>query len=145
MGQNHPIEQEELMAYLDGELCAVRADGVPVFRRLQVAMDEGRTDELILFVFDLLFLDGESLAALPVIERKDRLRSLLKREVPGLRFSDHVIGDGPHFRAHACKLGLEGIVSKRLSAPYRSGPTRDWIKVKNPHSAAMQRARAGMW
>ena len=46
---------------------------------------------------------------------------------------------------HACKLGFEGIVSKRLAAPYRSGPSRDWLKVKNPDSPAMRRARAGLW
>jgi ATP-dependent DNA ligase len=63
-------------AYLDGELCAVRPDGVPVFSRLQAAMDEGRTDELILFAFDLLFLDGEDLAGRPVLERKERLRAV---------------------------------------------------------------------
>ena len=94
-------------AYLDGELCAVGPDGVPVFSRLQAAMDESRTDELILFVFDLLFLEGESIAALPLIERKEHLRSLLANEVPGFRFSDHVVGGGPRFREHACRLGLK--------------------------------------
>jgi ATP-dependent DNA ligase len=53
--------------------------------------------------------------------------------------------DGALVFLHACKLGLEGIVSKRLSAPYRSGPCRDWIKVKNPDSPAMHRTRAGTW
>jgi bifunctional non-homologous end joining protein LigD len=84
-------------------------------------MDEGRTDELILFVFDLLFLEGENLASLPLIERKERLRGLLAREVPGLRFSDHVVGNGPRFREHACKLGLEGVISKRADRPYAPG------------------------
>src|SRR5579871_5107899 len=59
-------------AYIDGELCALGADGVPAFSRLQAAMDEVRTDKLTLFVFDLLFLDGGSLAALPTVERKER-------------------------------------------------------------------------
>ena len=57
--------------YLDGELCALNADGVPVFSRLQAAMDEGRTDQLVFFAFDLLFLNGQSTASLPLIERKD--------------------------------------------------------------------------
>jgi bifunctional non-homologous end joining protein LigD len=117
-------------AYLDGELCAVRPDGVPVFSRLQAAMDEGRTDELILFAFDLLFLDGEDLAGRPVLERKERLRALLTPEIQGLRFSDHVIGDGPKFRAQACKLGLEGVISKRADAPYRPGDRGIWVKSK---------------
>jgi ATP-dependent DNA ligase len=94
-------------AYLDGELCALNGDGVPVFSRLQAAMDEGRTDQLVFFAFDLLFLNGESTAQLPLIERKERLQRLFKKEVGGLRYSEHVIGDGPRFRAQACKLGLE--------------------------------------
>jgi bifunctional non-homologous end joining protein LigD len=94
-------------AYLDGELCAVRPDGAPVFRRLQAAMDEGRTDELVLFVFDLLFLDGESFADRPLIERKAQLHRLMAREAPGLHYCEHVVGGGPRFREHACKLGLE--------------------------------------
>jgi bifunctional non-homologous end joining protein LigD len=61
-------------AYLDGELCALNADGVPVFSRLQAAMDEGRTDDLVFFAFDLLFLNGESTAQLPLLERKERLQ-----------------------------------------------------------------------
>jgi ATP dependent DNA ligase domain len=89
-------------AYLDGELCAIRPDGVPAFSRLQAAMDEGRTDELILFVFDLLDLDGESTAALPLIERKERLRGLFAGEMPGLRFSDYVIGGGPRSGRYLC-------------------------------------------
>ena len=68
-------------AYVDGELCALNADGVPVFSRLQAAMDEGRTDELVFFAFDLLFLNGESTAALPLIERKERLQRLFKKEI----------------------------------------------------------------
>jgi DNA ligase D-like protein (predicted ligase) len=117
-------------AYLDGELCAVRPDGVPAFSRLQAAMDEGRTDELIFFTFDLLYLDGESTAALPLIERKERLRSLFARELRGLRFSDHVVGNGPRFREQACKAGVEGVVSKRVDRPYASGDRGLWVKSK---------------
>jgi bifunctional non-homologous end joining protein LigD len=68
-------------------LCAVRPDGVPAFSRLQAAMDEGRTEELILFVFDLLFLEGESIAARPLVKRKARLHRLFARELAGLRYS----------------------------------------------------------
>ena len=105
-------------AYLDGELCALNADGVPVFSRLQAAMDEGRTDQLVFFAFDLLFLNGQSTAQLPLIERKERLKRLFKKEIQGLRFNEHVAGDGPRFRKHACKLGLEGVISKRAHRPY---------------------------
>ena len=84
-------------AYLDGELCALNADGVPVFSRLQAAMDEGRTDQLVFFAFDLLFLNGKSTAQLPLIERKERLKRLFKKESQGLRYSEHVTSDGPVF------------------------------------------------
>jgi ATP-dependent DNA ligase len=109
-------------AYLDSELCALNGDGVPVFSRLQAAMDEGRTDQLVFFAFDLLFLNGLSTAQLPPIKRKDRLQRLFKKEIRGLRYSEHVAGDGPAFRAHACKLGLEGAISKQADRPYARRP-----------------------
>jgi bifunctional non-homologous end joining protein LigD len=117
-------------AYLDGELCALNADGVPVFSRLQAAMDEGRTDQLVFFAFDLLFLNGQSTALLPLIERKERLHRLFKKEIRGLRYSEHVVGDGPRFRARACKLGLEGVISKRADQPYAPGNRGIWVKSK---------------
>jgi DNA ligase D-like protein (predicted ligase) len=117
-------------AYLDGELCAVRPDGVPAFSRLQAAMDEGRTDELVLFVFDLLFLDGESFANRPLIERKAQLHRLMAREEPGLHYCEHVVGGGPRFREHACKLGLEGVISKRADRPYAPDDRGIWVKSK---------------
>jgi len=113
-----------------GELCALRSDGVPAFSRLQAAMDEGRTDELVLFVFDLLFLDGKSITHMPLIERKQRLERLLKKEIDGVRYSDHVVGDGARFRAHACKLGLEGVISKRADRSYALGDRGIWVKSK---------------
>jgi ATP-dependent DNA ligase len=106
--------------YLDGELCALNADGLPVFSRLQAAMDEGHTDQLVFFAFDLLFLNGKSTAQLPLIKRKERLERLFNKEIQGLRYREHVFTDGPRFRQHACKLGLEGIISKRIDRPYAS-------------------------
>ena len=85
-------------AYIDGELAAVRPDGVTSFSRLQAAMDDGHTGDLVFFPFDLLFLNGESTAALPLIERKERLEPLFTIGAPRLRFSEHVIGNGPKFR-----------------------------------------------
>jgi ATP dependent DNA ligase domain len=108
-------------AYLDGELCALNADGVSVFSRLQAAMDEGRTDQLVFFAFDLMYLNGESTAQLPLIERKERLERLFNKQAQELRYSEHVVTDGPRFREHACKLGLEGIISKRIDRPYAPG------------------------
>jgi bifunctional non-homologous end joining protein LigD len=78
-------------------------------------------------------------------DRKTRLARLLKRAPAGLELSEHTDQDGGLLFAHACRMGLEGIVSKRLTAPYRSGRSPDWLKVKNPDSPAMIRARAGMW
>jgi ATP-dependent DNA ligase len=101
-------------AYLDGELCALYPDGVPSFSRLQAAMDEGRTGELVFFVFDLLFLDGESTARLPLVERKERLQQLLAKELGRVRYSEHVVTDGPRFREQACKLGLEGVIEAAI-------------------------------
>jgi bifunctional non-homologous end joining protein LigD len=117
-------------AYIDGELCALKSDGVPVFRRLQAAMDEGRTDQLVFFAFDLLFLNGKGTAELPLIDRKTRLQRLCRMEIDGLRYTDHVAGDGPRFRAQACKLGLEGAISKRADRSYAPGDRGIWVKSK---------------
>ena len=93
-------------------------------------MDEGRTGDLVFYAFDLLFLDGTSTMELPLIERKARLEPLFATAMPGLRFSDHIIGDGPKFREHACRLSLEGAVSKRLDRPYAPGDRGLWVKSK---------------
>ena len=93
-------------------------------------MDEGRTGELVFFAFDLLFLNGESTARLPLIERKERLQRLFTKEIAGLRYSEHVARNGPQFRAQACKLGLEGAISKRADQPYAPGDRGIWVKSK---------------
>jgi bifunctional non-homologous end joining protein LigD len=93
-------------------------------------MDEGKTDQLVFYAFDLLFLDGESIASLPLVERKAKLKRLFRRKVAGLLYSEHVAGDGPKFRAQACKLGLEGAISKRTDQPYRPGDRGIWVKSK---------------
>jgi ATP-dependent DNA ligase len=90
---------------------------------------------------DLLELEGEDLRPRPLGERKARLAKLLARKPIAIRFNEHTDEDGATVFRHACKLGFEGIVSKRLAAPYRSGPSRDWLKIKNPDSPAMVRAR----
>jgi DNA ligase D-like protein (predicted ligase) len=117
-------------AYIDGELCALRPDGVPSFGRLQAAMDQRRTDSLVFFAFDLLYLDGKSLAARPLIERKERLHPLFAQAIPGLHFTDHVVGNGPGFRKHACEMSLEGVISKRLDQAYAPSDRGLWVKSK---------------
>ncbi|MFZ3017043.1 MAG: DNA ligase D [Gallionella sp.] len=125
-----PIEQ----AILDGELVALTASGASSFRELQEALSRKQTAQLSYQVFDLVYLDGHDLSAAPLVERKQALRQLLQAadyEASGiLRYSDHVRGQGPEFFEQACTLGLEGIVSKRSDAPYRSGRSRLWLKAK---------------
>jgi bifunctional non-homologous end joining protein LigD len=100
----------------------------------------------VLFAFDLIELDGSDLRDLPLIERKRRLAKLLgKAKRPAIRFSEHLTGNGPTVFAHVCRMGLEGVVSKRTDAPYRSGPSKMWVKVKNPESDAVRREREEEW
>jgi bifunctional non-homologous end joining protein LigD len=101
--------------------------------------------EAVLFAFDLLELDGEELRSRPIEVRKRQLAQLLRRASPGIQLSEHLHGDGAEIFAHACKLGCEGIVSKRLGSRYTSGRTADWIKVKNPAAPAVRREAEEDW
>jgi bifunctional non-homologous end joining protein LigD len=95
---------------------------------------------VFLYVFDLLELNGDDFRRDPLAVRKATLASLLARSAPGLRFNAHIDeNDGPLVFTQACKLGLEGIVSKRRNSPYRSGRSPDWIKSKNPNAPAVRR------
>jgi DNA ligase D-like protein (predicted ligase) len=115
-------------AYLDGELCGVLPDGRTAFNLIQNATDTGE-GSLVFFLFDLLFLDGEDLTALPVVERKARLASLLKGAPNSLRYNDHQIGHGTEFHRLACQHSVEGIVSKRINGRYEPD-RRTWLKTK---------------
>ena len=97
-------------AYLDGELCGVLPDGRTAFNLIQNASDTGQ-GALVFFLFDLLHLDGENLMALPLVDRKTRLASLLDGAPDCLRYNDHQIGHGPAIHRLACEHGVEGIVS----------------------------------
>jgi len=97
------------------------------------------------YAFDLLALDGEDMRGQPLSDRKAALAKLLRRAKPGIRYSEHIVGDGAEIFEHACKLGLEGIVSKRITAPYRSGKVKTWLKTKNPMAAAWLRVQEGGW
>jgi bifunctional non-homologous end joining protein LigD len=116
-------------AVIDGELVALDARGHTSFSALQRAI-EGDPQRLYFHAFDLLQAHGVDLRALPLRERKAILRRLLPAEPGRIRFSDHVIAAGPQVYERACELEVEGIVSKRADAPYRSGRGRDWVKVK---------------
>ena len=121
-------------ALLDGEVVALDAQGVSDFQALQNSLTAGREGDLVYYAFDLLHLNGEDLRTRPLSDRKSALTSLLERAPVSarrtLRLSEHVVGGGPEFFRKACELGVEGIVSKRADAPYRSGRGRDWLKVK---------------
>ncbi len=115
-------------AYLDGELCGVLPDGKTAFNLIQNATNAGQ-GSLVFFVFDLLFLDGEDIRDLPLVDRKVRLEALLVGAPESLRYNDHQIGQGPAFHRLACEHGLEGIVSKRIDGRYEPG-RRTWLKTK---------------
>jgi bifunctional non-homologous end joining protein LigD len=120
-------------ALIDGEIVALDHNGVPDFSTLQAAISDGKTDNLVFFAFDLLFADGMDIRQLPLRERKQRLKELLearKREAKSIRYVEHFETDGDAIWQSARKLSLEGIVSKKLSAPYRSGRSEDWAKAK---------------
>lgn len=116
--------------YLDGELCVLRTDGVSDFQLLQNTLSSSDQRRLVYFTFDALFIEGEDLRSLSLLQRKARLSKLLAKPAPPFRLSEHLVGDGDAVFRQACKLGLEGIVSKRAESPYRSGRARDWVKVK---------------
>ena len=117
-------------AYLDGELCAVGLDGLTSFAEMQAATDGRGAVGLIYFVFDLINLDGDDLRAEPLLARKSRLETLLEGADPAIRYNEHLAGDGEAILRAACKLKVEGIVSKRADSPYVSGNRGLWVKCK---------------
>ncbi len=114
---------------IDGELVALRPDGVSHFGDLQARLSEGRDRSLIFYAFDLLYRDGYDLRRCALTDRKTALAPLIPPQGP-IRYSDHMEGATPEMRARACAMNLEGIICKRADAPYRSGRGRDWLKVK---------------
>ncbi|CAM8672742.1 DNA ligase D [Sphingobium cupriresistens] len=122
-------------ALIDGEIVAFGADGNPSFSALQSVLKRGhgaqRDDTPFhFFAFDLLALEGQDMKALPQIERKERLEALLKATNSPIHVADHVIGVGEALFRSLCDAGQEGIISKRIDAPYRGDRTRNWVKVK---------------
>jgi bifunctional non-homologous end joining protein LigD len=111
-------------------------DGGADFDRLHSRWFE---QEAIACAFDLLKLDGDDLRRRPLAERKAAFQKLLKKTEGGIQYVHHHDDEGEKLFEAACKLGLEGIVSKRLTAPYKSGPCKSWIKVRNPKSSAYMR------
>jgi len=124
-----PAEQ----AMFDGEVTVLLPDGTSSFQALQNQLSGVKTGQLVYMIFDLLHLDGRDLTAARLEDRKAALARLLSSpsdRAAVLRYSDHVIGSGADFFARACRLGLEGIVSKRRDSPYRGARGADWLKIK---------------
>ncbi len=118
-------------ALIDGEAAIVLPDGRTSFQALQSTSAAVARGTLVYFVFDLLRLNGEKLEALPLEERKARLKKLVgARKTGRIRFSEHIEGSGNAFFAEACRAGLEGIVSKRRDQPHRPGRHGGWVKTK---------------
>jgi bifunctional non-homologous end joining protein LigD len=118
---------------IDGEIVALDHNGAPNFSSLQAALSEGDSESLIFYAFDLLFAGGEDLRSLPLGERKARLKKLLdarRGKQKQIRYVEHFESGGDAVLQSACKLELEGIVSKKLDAPYRSGRSESWTKAK---------------
>lgn len=118
---------------IDGEITAPGADGNPSFSALQNELKRGhgaQKSRMDFHAFDLLSLEGADLRSLPQIERKERLEALLSHAEPPIRVADHVIGAGEKLYEAMCKAGLEGIIAKRIDAPYRGTRSRSWVKVK---------------
>jgi bifunctional non-homologous end joining protein LigD len=116
-------------ALVDGEIVALDAKGKSSFAGLQQGLKSGNVP-LVYYVFDLLELDGHDLRSEPLIERKKKLRKLLQKAPDEIRFSDYVVGHGHELFARACRMGLEGIVSKRADKSYESKRSQSWLKTK---------------
>jgi bifunctional non-homologous end joining protein LigD len=127
---------------IDGEAVCCDEDGLAVFQKLRIRRDNA----VFLYAFDLLELDGVDLRREPIEVRKESLANLLhcKSEV-GLQLNEHFHEAGDVIFRHACKLGCEGIVSKRLGSRYRSGRSPDWLKMKNPAAPAVKREAEENW
>ena len=130
-GVAHAVERLAAeSALLDGEVAALMPSGITSFQALHDAAAAG--GKLVYFVFDLIHLDGEDVGALPLVERKEKLRKLIEKSNAGdaMKYVDHIVGDAARVFGEACKLGAEGIIVKNASAPYRAGRNTQWVKVK---------------
>jgi bifunctional non-homologous end joining protein LigD len=127
---------------IDGEAVACDDNGIASF---DLVRHHRANDSVFLYAFDLIELNGDDLRRDPLQVRKATLASILAKASSGMRFNEHIEGDGPTVFAHACKLGLEGIVSKRKDSAYRSGRSPDWLKLKNPSAAAVKREAEEDW
>ena len=127
---------------VDGEAIVVNTDGLSVFDLIRYRHHDHAA---VLCAFDLIELEGKDLRWQPVEGRKAMLADLLRDTRDGIAFNKHFDGDGGTIFKHACALGCEGIVSKRLGSPYRSGRFDHWLKIKNPAAPAVRREAEEDW
>src|SRR5262245_59433769 len=124
---------------IDAEVAHLSAEGVADFDALH---SRAADENAVALAFDLL-LAGADIRRQPLIERKKELRWVLRNARDGVQYVEHIEGDGDKMFEAVCRLGLEGMVSKRAGSFYRSGPSKVWIKVKNPNSPAATRVLEG--
>jgi bifunctional non-homologous end joining protein LigD len=127
---------------IDGEAVACDGQGLSIFEKLRWRHHDGH---VFVWCFDLLELDGQDMRREPIEVRKATLASVLRSCHAGLQFNQHLEPRGDIVFRHACKMGLEGIVSKRLGSRYVSGRSRDWLKFKNPAAPAVKRELEEDW
>jgi bifunctional non-homologous end joining protein LigD len=127
---------------IDGEAIVCDESGLAVFELVRRARHGGAA---VLCAFDLIELEGEDLRRASIEHRKRKLSRLVRTPRPGIVVNEHYDGHGEIVFEHACKLGCEGIVSKRLGSPYRSGRSPHWVKVKNPKAPAVRREAEEDW
>jgi bifunctional non-homologous end joining protein LigD len=127
---------------MDGEAVNCNENGLPDFDMLRHRKND-RT--VYLYAFDLIELDGCDLRREPIETRKAELVKLLRQADYGIFLSEHVEDEAAIVFQHACRLGLEAIVSKRQGSPYVSGRSPHWLKLKNPNSAAVKRETEEAW
>jgi bifunctional non-homologous end joining protein LigD len=127
---------------IDGEAVACDDNGVASF---DLVRHHRANESIFLYAFDLIELNGDDLRRDPLEGRKATLEMMLAKVGSGIRLNEHMEGDGETVFRHACKLGLEGIVSKRKNSAYRSGRSADWLKMKNADAPAVKREAEEDW
>ena len=138
------------MAALPARSCVIDGEAIVVDRQGTVGLRSAALSALrpcrcVLCAFDLIELDGEDLRWARLEDRKQTLADLLRGASDGIAFNKHFDGDGEIIFRHACSLGCEGIVSKRLGSAYRSGRVNHWLKIKNPGAPAVRREAEEDW
>jgi bifunctional non-homologous end joining protein LigD len=127
---------------IDGEAIVCDGDGLAVFNLIR---GHGTNAAAILCAFDLIEVNGEDIRRVMIEDRKRRLAGLLRPQHEGIAINETFTGDGATIYRHACALGCEGIVSKRMGSPYRAGRSAHWLKIKNPGAPAIKREAEEDW